>query len=219
MRCPYCSNWNLRPTIHDTRLICDQLVRLRRSVDYVTVSGGEPLAQVKAVATILRCARRLGYKIGLQTSGATGRAARFAVLGLVDAVMLDLKAVPSRYPEICGCGHDAPLLAAKRFAALRADRRIEAYETRTVVFRGLSDTLKEIRVIAKYARGSDSYTIVGGRADLAPPGTLLEEVSREQLLALGAAAKKMLPDTRVYVNGRGGKEEIKEAKEVVICSK
>lgn len=211
LKCPYCSNWNLKPTINDTTTICDRLIKMRRGMDCVTFSGGEPLYQGAAFGVIAKCAQRLGYKIGVQTSGVTGTAPHWVVKGLLNAVMLDIKAVPDRYYYMFGCKPQAVFDTARRLEVMRADDRLERYDTRTVVFQGISNTVDEITEIAWQARGSDTYTIVQGRADLARPGSALEEVQIDRLRILGKTARRVLPKrTRVYIKDHSGKTEIKE---------
>lgn len=210
LTCAYCSNWGAPQRFDDTAQICDRLLRLRNCADAVTITGGEPLAQGRAFRHIASCARRLGYKIGVQTSGCTGTAPRWISLGYIDALMLDLKAVPRRYQEVCGCSPGNTLDTASGASRMRGDGRLERYDTRTTIFRGISDSEGEIKEIAAIASGSDTYTLTQGRADLATPCSRLEEVERDEMLALGRAARLALAGerTRVYVSDRLGKTEI-----------
>jgi len=63
-----------------------------RSGGGVTVTGGEPLAQVGFTTALLRGARRRGLHTCLETSGAAPARAFAAIRGLVDLFLFDLKA-------------------------------------------------------------------------------------------------------------------------------
>ncbi|HOP17675.1 MAG TPA: anaerobic ribonucleoside-triphosphate reductase activating protein [Gammaproteobacteria bacterium] len=103
-RCRYCHNADLIHAVGDAPTTWkDVLTFLRRRrglLDAVVFSGGEPTAQ-RALPDAVRQVRELGYKVGLHSAGCyPGRLAR--VLGLVDWVGLDIKALPEDYPALTG---------------------------------------------------------------------------------------------------------------------
>lgn len=104
-RCRYCHNGHLLgadppPDAPRWDAVLDWLRRRRGLLDAVVFSGGEPTAQAGLGAAIGQV-RSLGFKIGLHTGGAyPQRLAR--VLGAVDWVGFDIKALPEDYPALTG---------------------------------------------------------------------------------------------------------------------
>ncbi len=104
-RCRYCHNGHLlgaEPPADAPRwdVVLDWLRRRRGLLDAVVFSGGEPTAQAGLGAAIDQV-RSLGFKVGLHTGGAYPR--RLArVLGSVDWVGYDIKALPDDYPAVTG---------------------------------------------------------------------------------------------------------------------
>lgn len=68
----------------------------------MTLSGGEPLAQIEFALALLECARREGIHTALETSGAVPREEFRRVIGKCDLVLFDIKAAPGRYRELTG---------------------------------------------------------------------------------------------------------------------
>ena len=103
-RCRYCHNSDLINAAGGTPYVWEDvltfLTRRRGLLDAVVFSGGEPTAQ-RALPDALRQVRDLGYKVGLHSAGCyPDRLAR--VLGLVDWVGLDIKALPEDYAALTG---------------------------------------------------------------------------------------------------------------------
>lgn len=93
-RCGYCHNPHLIPARadvhHDFDAILAWLASRRGLLDAVVFSGGEPTAQPGLVHAMQQV-RRLGFLVGLHTSGAYPRRLADA-LPLTDWVGLDVKA-------------------------------------------------------------------------------------------------------------------------------
>lgn len=131
-RCGYCHNPHLIPARaeagHDFAAILQWLATRRGLLDAVVFSGGEPTAQA-ALADAMAAVRRLGFRVGLHTSGAYPRRLAQA-LACTDWVGLDVKAPHGGYAAVTGvAGSDeAP------FASLDLVRaRGVAFEVRTTV--------------------------------------------------------------------------------------
>lgn len=103
-RCPYCHNAHLIPSKCDAPIPWAELERFlvsrRGLLDAVVFSGGEPTLQ-PALGAAMVAVRSLGLKVGLHTAGPYP--ARIGdLLGLLDWVGLDIKALPADYPLVTG---------------------------------------------------------------------------------------------------------------------
>lgn len=103
-RCPYCHNAELIPTRSSTLIPWCELegfLDTRRGLlDAVVFSGGEPTLQ-SALGAAMRAVKSLGFKVGLHTAGPYPKRLS-ALLGLLDWVGLDIKALPEDYPLVTG---------------------------------------------------------------------------------------------------------------------
>jgi len=76
LRCPFCHNWRIADGIDPACRwleVGDVVEALRPAfllglVEFVQVSGGEPLLQLRAVAELLRCCRELGVAPSIDTN-------------------------------------------------------------------------------------------------------------------------------------------------------
>ncbi|MEM3964157.1 MAG: anaerobic ribonucleoside-triphosphate reductase activating protein [Thermofilaceae archaeon] len=97
--CPFCHNWRIASSDPSTCLdvsifrLVEEVERTRGFVDYVQVTGGEPLLQVKEVAAFLSEVKKMGLKASLNSNLTLPRELE-SVVELVDHVATDLK-VPS----------------------------------------------------------------------------------------------------------------------------
>lgn len=110
-QCAYCHNVDLiPPRVPGTvawQQVLDLLERRRGLLDAVVFSGGEATRQAQ-LAAAARDVRDRGFDVGLHTAGAYPRRLS-EVLGLVNWVGLDLKALPQDYPRVVGrSGSGAP---------------------------------------------------------------------------------------------------------------
>ncbi len=100
--CPYCHNPHLIPSISDTELEWDGILRFletrRGLLDGVVFSGGEPTLQ-KGLEDAIGQVRSLGFRIGLHSAGPYPE--RLAsVLPLVDWIGFDVKAAFADYQRV-----------------------------------------------------------------------------------------------------------------------
>jgi len=102
LKCPFCHNWRVAERI-DCRLldldaVAEELERARGFVDYVHVTGGEPLIQKAAVEEIFERARRLRVSTSLNTNATLYKPLSSLIeRGLVDHVATDAKIPPEIY--------------------------------------------------------------------------------------------------------------------------
>jgi pyruvate formate lyase activating enzyme len=131
-RCGYCHNPDLidpaRPGVVSWESVLAFLERRRGLLDGVVFSGGEPTRQ-DCLPAAISAVRRLGFGVGLHTSGAYPRKLA-AILPALDWVGLDIKALPKQYPAIT----KVAVSGQKAFAALEILLNSPvAYEVRITV--------------------------------------------------------------------------------------
>jgi len=149
LRCVYCHNRDLLPVRADTEIdgreIEARLDERRGLLQAVVFSGGEPLVQ-SGLAAAMDHVRRLGFKVGLHTSGMS--AERFARLrDRVDWVGFDIKAPFAGYDGVTGIGQAGA--QAQASLAMLASWGIP-FEVRVTIWPDLLDPLA-VRQIADEA--------------------------------------------------------------------
>jgi pyruvate formate lyase activating enzyme len=154
LRCRYCHNpdtWHLR---HGSRVPVERVVgrlgdfapALRAMKGGLTISGGEPMVQAAFAGRIFRAAKGLGLHTALDTSGLLGERASDGFLGLVDLVLLDVKAWREETYRRLTRREIAPTLRfAERLAALG-----KPVWVRYVLVPGLTDDPAEIDGVAGF---------------------------------------------------------------------
>ena len=153
-RCLYCHNpdtWRLK----GGRLIAsgdllDQIEAtsgfLKRAGGGVTVSGGEPLAQPKFVASIFAGCKEMRLHTALDTTGYLGRKLSDAMLANIDLVLLDIKSYdPETYRRVCGVDLQPTLDFARRLESMGRKMWI-----RFVLVPGLTDVPAHVEGLADF---------------------------------------------------------------------
>ncbi|MFC5769310.1 pyruvate formate-lyase-activating protein [Thauera sinica] len=157
LRCLYCHNpdtWHQRNgRLAAADEILSDIARyrgfLRAGRGGVTISGGEPLAQPRFTAALLRGCKALGLHTAMDTSGVAGNKADDAMLADVDLVLLDIKAFSeARYRRLTGAPLAPTLAFAHRLAAVG-----KPVWLRYVLVPGLTDDRREIEALAGFAAG------------------------------------------------------------------
>ena len=127
LRCTYCHNpdtWHLKDGTYVTaKQVIDRLAAFAaalRSLDGgLTISGGEPLVQLRFTGRILAAAKQMGIHTAIETSGYLGDRADDAYLSCVDLVLLDIKSSdPGIYRRVTGRELAPTLRFAERLAAI-----------------------------------------------------------------------------------------------------
>ena len=200
-RCPYCSNPQfIEPDSGepvDLEKITSEIDRAHAFIDGIVLSGGEPLMQFSAVRAIATQTKSFGLLVGVQTNGAyPERIEQLVANGLLDAVMLDVKAplVPEKYLNAAGVPDrkDIPGLVSRTISAcnrLRKDGKLTYYEVRTTVFQGISDKPEDIAAISAEI-ACDVYVLQQGRPEIAMDESIkrLEAIPRSDILDLARFA-------------------------------
>lgn len=115
----------------------------------LTISGGEPLMQVRFVLKVFAAAKERGVHTALDTNGYLGERLTDADLDLIDLVLLDLKALsPDLHRRLTGMDNQPVLHFAQRLAARR-----KPIWVRFVLVPGWTDDPAEIDRIAQFAAG------------------------------------------------------------------
>jgi len=156
LRCQYCENpdtWQMADGRRVTvgRMV-DEVAKYAAFVTTahggITVSGGEPLLQIRFLEALLRrCKRDLGLHTAVDTSGFLGDRASDAFLDLVDLFLLDIK---SGDPDTYRLVTSADLEPTLRFARRLSERGNRMW-LRFVLVPGLTDDVENVAAVAAFA--------------------------------------------------------------------
>jgi pyruvate formate lyase activating enzyme len=154
-RCVYCHNpdtWTMSNGIPVTVAKATEELRkyrhgLRIMSGGFTLSGGEPLMQLRFAVKLFTAAKALGIHTALDTNGFYGDRLGEAELAMIDLVLLDLKTWdPDRHRRLTGMDVGPTLEFARRLAALRRPLWV-----RFVLVPGVSDDPETVSRIADFA--------------------------------------------------------------------
>lgn len=136
-RCGYCHNPEIVEGGHgqiDAEDFFEFLLKRKRFLDAVCVSGGEPTLQTELIPFLTRI-KSMGLAVKLDTNGSRPEVLKELLsLQLLDYVAMDFKAPYDRYQEIAGSEAEAAAAAESRQVILCSD--ID-FEFRTTVCREL----------------------------------------------------------------------------------
>ena len=160
-RCPWCHNWKIAYGDRKDYDIKEQafkiLRKLRKKLDAVCVTGGEPTIH-NDLPELLTFLRTLGYFIKLDTNGSNPEMVGNVInRKLVDYVALDLKAKPESYPEITGVRYNYWCEVKRTVLVLR--RSDIEYEYRMTYVPGLSDE-KDLMFLSEFLREDERLFVV-----------------------------------------------------------
>jgi pyruvate formate lyase activating enzyme len=156
-RCLYCHNpdtWKMTNGIPVSVARAREVLNtyrqgLRAMGGGFTLSGGEALMQHRFAVKLFGAAREVGIHTALDTNGNYGDRLSDAELGLIDLVLLDLKAwAPDSHRRLTGMDIEPTLAFARRLGSLR-----KPVWVRFVLIPGLTDDPDEIAGIAEFAAG------------------------------------------------------------------
>ena len=155
LRCQYCQNpdmWTMRSGRRVTvgRML-DEVAKyasfIRTAHGGITVSGGEPMLQIRFLQALLRrCKEDLGLHTAVDTSGFLGARASEDFLDLVDLFLLDIKAGDEELYHLVTSADLAPTL---RFARRLSDRGNRMW-VRYVLVPGLTDAVDDVEKVARF---------------------------------------------------------------------
>jgi len=105
-RCPFCHNGSLLPMDADTVIDMDAvftfLLKRKKLLDGLVVSGGEPCLQ-RGLADFCRQVKSMGYEVKLDTNGSRPEVVReLLARKLVDFIAMDIKAPLNRLGDLTG---------------------------------------------------------------------------------------------------------------------
>jgi pyruvate formate lyase activating enzyme len=113
----------------------------------ITVSGGEPMLQIRFLEALLRrCKQDLGLHTAVDTSGFLGARASEDFLDLVDLFLLDIKAGDEELYQLVTSAELEPTL---RFARRLSDRGNRMW-LRYVLVPGLTDAEDDVEKVARF---------------------------------------------------------------------
>lgn len=148
LRCKYCQNrdtWD----INSGKVICiDEIVnRILNYKNYispsggVTVSGGEPILQVKSLIILFKKLKQYGIHTAIDTSGMFDLTNDVKeLLKYTDLVLLDIKHIDSKQSkDLVGFGNEKEL----KFANYLSDNNIDIW-IRQVLIPGITDNEKDL---------------------------------------------------------------------------
>ena len=155
LRCQYCQNpdmWTLRNGRRVTvgRML-DEVAKyasfIRTAHGGITVSGGEPMLQIRFLHALLRrCKQDLGLHTAVDSSGFLGARASEDFLDQVDLFLLDIKAGDEELYHLVTSAELAPTL---RFARRLSDRGNRMW-VRYVLVPGLTDAADDVEKVARF---------------------------------------------------------------------
>ncbi len=121
----------------------------------VTFSGGEPTRQMAFLGAVAARCREEGVGVALQTCGMFGWSAFAELLPLFGLVQFDLKVLDAEeHRRLTGAGNGAILANAQRLVEAGAP-----VEFRMPVVPGLTDTERNLRLVAEFLAGLGIGTI------------------------------------------------------------
>lgn len=202
LQCLYCHNPDTldmrRGTMVPTSELTERMLRYRkiftRTGGGITLSGGEPLMQPRAIARILDAAAENDVHTAIDTSGNLGWRCTDDMLSKLDLCLLDIKSGDSEtYRRVTHAELDPTLTFARRLDEAGVDVWV-----RFVLVPGLTDdpaniervadiaagigTCKRVEVLPFHQMGRDKWEALGMPYQLAetePPSALETEAARE----------------------------------------
>lgn len=168
LRCLYCHNPDMFKlgsgkvkTVDD---VFEDILKykhfLTRAKGGVTLSGGEPLAQIEFVEALVNKCKEAGIHTALDTSGYLGKKVTDEFLNKIDLVLLDIKSgIEEIYKKTTKVELQNTINFAKRLDDIGKDVWV-----RFVLVPGLTDAVENIRAVAKIASGIKSLK----RLDILP---------------------------------------------------
>jgi len=155
LRCKYCHNRDTWDTCKNTLMSSDEIIdKINNYSNYlefsnggVTVTGGEPLLQVKFLLELFSKLKELGYHTAIDTSGMFPLTDDIKkLLSLTDLVLLDIKHInDEKCKELVGFSNKLEL----EFAKYLSDNNIPIW-IRQVIIPGITDDEKDLLELKEF---------------------------------------------------------------------
>jgi pyruvate formate lyase activating enzyme len=152
--CPFCQNYPLVEDSPDTKpveweKIKEKLVKKRKWIDGVVLSGGEPMMHPEIFGLLIKI-KELGFQTKVDTNGFFPYPLKEAIeLGLVDSAAMDIKTtLDEKYDK--ACGRKMYLVVIERTIKLLKECGID-YEFRTTLVPGIVSPDDIITIARKIA--------------------------------------------------------------------
>jgi pyruvate formate lyase activating enzyme len=159
LRCPFCHNGPLWDSRGEDAVAEGEIFAFLEGrkglLEGVVITGGEPTLQPD-LANFLRRVRELGFAAKLDTNGCLPNVLKNLLANrLLDFVAMDVKHVPRRYAEACGC--PVSLRAVRQSLGLLRESGLD-YELRSTVVPGIH-TLEELPGLLELVAGAPRFTL------------------------------------------------------------
>lgn len=183
LRCAYCHNpdtWEFGSgTKMSVNTLLEEILRYRNYIEGITVTGGEPLAQIDFVTELFTKVKEHGLSTCVDTSGATFNRNETTLkkmdklLDVCDLVMLDIKHIDSaKHEALTGKGNENILDFAKYLAKKNKDTWIRYVLIPSITddekdmfswanFVGTLKNVKKIEVLPYHTMGVGKYAELG----------------------------------------------------------
>ena len=183
LRCAYCHNpdtWEFGGgTKMSVNTLLEEILRYRNYIEGITVTGGEPLAQIDFVTELFTKVKEHGLSTCVDTSGATFNRNETTLkkmdklLDVCDLVMLDIKHIDSaKHEALTGKGNENILDFAKYLAKKNKDTWIRYVLIPSITddekdmfswakFVGTLKNVKKIEVLPYHTMGVSKYAELG----------------------------------------------------------
>ncbi len=209
-RCPFCQNWSLVRAEDCTKVdledILKQVVKYRKYITGVCITGGEPTVQIEGLTELLKKTRAEGLLNKLDSNGLYfDRIRKLLELELINYAAIDVKAAfnPEGYGRAIGIpslGNEAVKNVKKTLQLL--NKFSIPFETRTTIVPDFNDASAEVAHIAQQLQELNvpRYILQQFRAS---GGTLDERFStipataRAKLIELAKIGKQFVSDIRI----------------------
>lgn len=156
-KCPFCQNGTLALGVDKNRVpeeeVLDFLVKRRKMIDGICISGGEPTLQ-KDLKDFIKKVKEIGVLVKLDTNGSNPKVVKDLLdENLLDYIAMDIKLPFSRYDKIAGIKVNTDDL--KESIDLIKNSKVE-HEFRTTIIKEFH-TMKDIEEIISYVGNSNYY--------------------------------------------------------------
>ena len=155
LRCKYCHNRDTWDTTKNTLMSSDELLdkieKYKKYMEFsnggVTVTGGEPLLQVKFLLDLFSKLKEKGYHTAIDTSGMFPLTEDIKkLLSLTDLVLLDIKHInDEKCKDLVGFSNKLEL----EFAKYLSDNNIPIW-IRQVIIPGITDNEKDLMALKDF---------------------------------------------------------------------